>query len=330
MLVIREGEEAGREIPLNAAITIGRGDDADLRLPDTGISRTHARITPEGVSAVIEDLGSSNGTFVNSERVDDPRRLRDGDEIQMGNAILAFASGTEETQMMAEADPDATEAHPGPGALAGGAAAAAAAGAAADPPPTAPLSSEPPPAPEPTPPPPPAPPPEAPPAPAPDADSPELQDSRPWDPIPMPKQPRRRPPPRSVAPQQRREAASQADPRLQGDSVNDWNIPALLAFVLGPLSIALLVLSTGSGFYAALPVGIAGIALGTIGKNKADRGEAVRFGALASFGRTFSIVGTVLAAIILVGVIAVNELLDVSAESISELIDEIRAEIDSN
>jgi pSer/pThr/pTyr-binding forkhead associated (FHA) protein len=89
MLVIREGEDAGREIPLAGAMTIGRGDDADLTLGDTGISRSHARITPEGVSAVIEDLGSSNGTFVNTQRVEDPRRLRDGDEIQLGNAILA-------------------------------------------------------------------------------------------------------------------------------------------------------------------------------------------------------------------------------------------------
>ncbi|MGI9019105.1 MAG: FHA domain-containing protein, partial [Solirubrobacterales bacterium] len=137
ILVVREGEEAGREIPLAGAVTIGRGEDADLVMADTGISRAHARVTPEGVGAVIEDLGSSNGTFVNGERVDDPRRLRDGDQIQLGSAVLAFAGGTEETQVMAASDPDATEAHPGPGAIAAAGAAGAVVGgaAAAEPPP---------------------------------------------------------------------------------------------------------------------------------------------------------------------------------------------------
>ncbi len=88
-------------------------------------------------------------------------------------------------------------------------------------------------------------------------------------------------------------------------------------------------LSSGSSFYAALPVAVAGIALGTIGRNKVDRGESTRYRSLASAGRTFSIVGTVLAAIILVAVIAINQFLDVSAESISELIDEVRSEIEN-
>jgi pSer/pThr/pTyr-binding forkhead associated (FHA) protein len=87
ILVIREGEEAGREIPLSAALTIGRGDDVDLKLPDTGISRTHARITPEGVSAVIEDLGSSNGTFVNGRLVTEAE-VRAGDVIHLGGCRL--------------------------------------------------------------------------------------------------------------------------------------------------------------------------------------------------------------------------------------------------
>jgi hypothetical protein len=249
---------------------------------------------------------------VNTQRVEDPRRLRDGDEIQLGNAILAFATGTEETQVMEEPDPDATEAHPGPGAAAAGAAAAAAgagAAAAADPPPTAPL-------------------PEAPQA---EPASEPLRDSRPWDPIPMPEQPKARPVRQKAPPAApRREPASQADPALQGDAVNDWNIPAWLSLILGPLSIGLLILSSGSGFYAALPISVAGIAMGTIGRNKALRGETHRFGTVASFGRTFSIVGCVLAAVILVAVIAVNQFLDVSTESISELIDEIKLELETS
>ncbi len=138
VLIIKEGADAGREIPLISETTIGRDESADLVLADAGISRTHAKVTPEGNSAIIEDLGSSNGTFVNGERVEDPRRLRDGDELQLGNAIVAFASGTDETELIEPIDPDATEAHPGPAAAAGGAAAAAAGAAAAAAPPDLP------------------------------------------------------------------------------------------------------------------------------------------------------------------------------------------------
>jgi hypothetical protein len=304
LLVIREGDDAGREVPLPGALVIGRGEDADLVLSDAGISRRHAQVTPEGVGAVIEDLGSSNGTFVNGEQVSDPRRLRDGDEIQLGGALLSFAGGTEETQLIEPTDPDATQAHPGPAAPA--AAGAAAGAAAAAEPPAPPHEVEPEPV---------TPPPEADP---------------PWDPIPMPKPRAEQPPP---PPPPRREPAPEpqpaAAPASTGDAVNDWNLPALAAIVLGPLSIALLLLSSGSGFYAALPVAVTGVALGTIGRNKVDRGESTRYRSLASAGRTFSIVGTVLAAIILIAVIAINQFLDVSAESISELIDEVRSEIEN-
>jgi len=130
----------------------------------------------------------------------------------------------------------------------------------------------------------------------------------------------------------RREPIAQPEPEVAAprDEVNDWNLPALASIILGPLSIALLVFSSGSAFYAALPIAVAGIALGTIGRNKVDRGESTRYRSIASAGRTFSIVGTVLAAIILVALIAINQFLDVSAESISELIDEVKDEIQKN
>ena len=196
VLIIKEGADAGREIPLISETTIGRDESADLVLADAGISRTHAKVTPEGNSAIIEDLGSSNGTFVNGERVEDPRRLRDGDELQLGNAIVAFASGTDETELIEPIDPDATEAHPGPAAAAGGAAAAAAgaAAAAAQPPPPDPAPPAPPP---PT----PAPEPEVPPTAALPPEPAPVEAAggdKPWDSIPMPK-PKKQPPKRRPA-----------------------------------------------------------------------------------------------------------------------------------
>jgi len=111
--------------------------------------------------------------------------------------------------------------------------------------------------------------------------------------------------------------------------VDDHNLPAIAAIILGPLSILLLVFSSGSAFYAALPLAIVAVAMGTIGRNKVDRGESARYRGLASAGRTFGIVGTILASVILIAVIVIAEALDVSAESVSELIDEIRSEIES-
>jgi hypothetical protein len=269
-LEILEGAEAGDHVPVDGALVIGRTDDADLTLADAGVSRSHARVRAAGTGASIEDLGSSNGTFVNGERVEGSRQLSDGDQIQLGGAILRVSAGTAETQMI---DPDATEAHPSP--------------PADEPPPPKPV------------------------IPAPAAAEPPAEKAPP-------------PPPR-------REPIVQPQPAApaERDVYSDWNLPALAAIVLGPLSILLLIFSSGSGFYAALPIAIAGVALGTIGRNKVDRGESARFRGLASAGRTFGIVGTIVAAIILIAVIVINQALDVSAENLGELIDEIRDEVEN-
>jgi pSer/pThr/pTyr-binding forkhead associated (FHA) protein len=114
-LEILEGAEAGAQVPVSGSLVIGRADDADLTLADAGVSRSHARVSDDAGGASIEDLGSSNGTFVNGERVEGSRALGDGDQIQLGGAILRVSEGTAETQMI---DPGATEAYPGPAAAA--------------------------------------------------------------------------------------------------------------------------------------------------------------------------------------------------------------------
>ncbi|MBN2493697.1 MAG: FHA domain-containing protein [Deltaproteobacteria bacterium] len=89
-LVIVQGEEEGREILLvGPALTIGRGPDNDLVLPDIACSRRHAIIERHGDGFLVTDLGSGNGTLVNGERV--PRaELRDEDEIEVGNTVMQF------------------------------------------------------------------------------------------------------------------------------------------------------------------------------------------------------------------------------------------------
>ena len=68
---------------------IGRGDQANLRLPDVGISRRHARLDFDGAQVVLTDLGSTNGTMVNGQRVS-AVALNPGDMIQLGTTTLTF------------------------------------------------------------------------------------------------------------------------------------------------------------------------------------------------------------------------------------------------
>jgi DNA-binding winged helix-turn-helix (wHTH) protein len=71
---------------------IGRDPRCDVWIDADGVSRRHARIRigPGGGEAVLEDLSSTNGTFVGRTRVTSPRTLKDGDTIEVGSATLAF------------------------------------------------------------------------------------------------------------------------------------------------------------------------------------------------------------------------------------------------
>jgi len=80
----------GRTYPLSVGSTvIGRGDQANLRLPDVGISRRHARLDFDGGQVVLTDLDSTNGTSVNGQRVS-AVALNPGDMIQIGTTTLTF------------------------------------------------------------------------------------------------------------------------------------------------------------------------------------------------------------------------------------------------
>jgi diguanylate cyclase (GGDEF)-like protein len=71
-------------------LIVGRGEKADIRLIDDGLSREHARLVKDGSEVVIEDLGSTNGTYCNGERVQ-RRVLAEGDKILLGSTtILRF------------------------------------------------------------------------------------------------------------------------------------------------------------------------------------------------------------------------------------------------
>jgi pSer/pThr/pTyr-binding forkhead associated (FHA) protein len=93
-LVITGGLNLGNEFVITGElITIGRESQKatwEIRLPDQTISRPHARIEKKGVSYVLIDLGSANGTTLNGLFVIDPVILNDGDVIGMGETTLVF------------------------------------------------------------------------------------------------------------------------------------------------------------------------------------------------------------------------------------------------
>jgi len=85
---------------IKSEIVIGRDEGVDVVIPTPAVSRRHAKLSMEGNGYVIEDLGSSNGTFVNGERLRARKALNAGDEIKLGQAItLSYtAPATQESQ----------------------------------------------------------------------------------------------------------------------------------------------------------------------------------------------------------------------------------------
>lgn len=222
-LVIREGEGAGSEHPLDGEVVLGRErGSADLVLDDPGVSRRHAALRSEGGRITVTDLGSSNGTYANGERISGEVELADGDEVQVGGAVITVHARSR------------------------------------------------------------------------------------------------------LAPAPARRQPSGLPGRLD----DEGNIPALAAVFLGPLSIFLLVFSTGAAFFVSFPCAIAAIVLGNIGIRRVDRGESDSHRTLAGIGRITGIVGAVLSLVALIAWIAIVVLLDAAEDNLSDVIDRVSEELE--
>ncbi|MGE5072380.1 MAG: FHA domain-containing protein [Anaerolineae bacterium] len=87
--VMRSGPTPGATFSLEGdQLTIGRDSASAIAINDAEISRKHARLTFQGGKYVIEDLGSTNGTFVNGQRLASPVVLKSGDVISLGEQIV--------------------------------------------------------------------------------------------------------------------------------------------------------------------------------------------------------------------------------------------------
>lgn len=88
-LVVTGGPLKGTELPLGSTtVLVGRVAGAALRLDDDYTSTRHARIFPKGSEWWIEDLGSTNGTYVANEKISQPMRLRPGVQVRVGRSTL--------------------------------------------------------------------------------------------------------------------------------------------------------------------------------------------------------------------------------------------------
>jgi hypothetical protein len=84
------GHDEGMIYDLDGEIVLGRGDRAEIRLEDPFASSRHARIYEQGNILVIEDLSSTNGTYLNEELLETPRPLHPGDRVRIGDSEFAF------------------------------------------------------------------------------------------------------------------------------------------------------------------------------------------------------------------------------------------------
>ena len=89
--IVVSGARAGERLDVGAQpITIGKGPSTLQITDDPAVSTRHAEIALRGGAFVVTDLGSTNGTFVNSTRISAPTRLGDGDLLRFGNTQLKF------------------------------------------------------------------------------------------------------------------------------------------------------------------------------------------------------------------------------------------------
>jgi len=92
-LVVIYGQDLGRKYNLESpTLVFGRSSKCDVQIDQESVSRAHSKIMNQGKTIRIRDLGSTNGTYVNDEQIEE-RTLADGDLIKIGRTIFKFLSG---------------------------------------------------------------------------------------------------------------------------------------------------------------------------------------------------------------------------------------------
>jgi pSer/pThr/pTyr-binding forkhead associated (FHA) protein len=85
---VAPAEQKGRSFELNGELTVGRAAGCQVALEDNYVSQLHARVFTRDGTVWVEDLGSTNGTYVNDRRVSSPLAVRRGDQLKVGSTVL--------------------------------------------------------------------------------------------------------------------------------------------------------------------------------------------------------------------------------------------------
>ena len=91
LVIIEPIELRGRFYPLGAEMTVGRAAGCQITIDDTYASQIHARVFQRDGQFLVEDLGSTNGTYLNRHKVAGPMVVHPGDRMQIGNTVLEMA-----------------------------------------------------------------------------------------------------------------------------------------------------------------------------------------------------------------------------------------------
>jgi hypothetical protein len=101
VFIVREGQLAGQrwviDLEEKDEFYVGRGAECDIVLPERQVSRQHIRLTRDGLTYILHDLGSKNGTHLNGRQLTGSIPLKDGDQIQIALCVTLLFVGTEAT-----------------------------------------------------------------------------------------------------------------------------------------------------------------------------------------------------------------------------------------
>jgi hypothetical protein len=89
--VVEPAAQKGRSFPLGDEITVGRAAGCSVTLDDTYVSQIHSRVFTRDGKIFVEDLGSTNGTYLNRAKVQGPMVMQRGDRLQVGSTVMELA-----------------------------------------------------------------------------------------------------------------------------------------------------------------------------------------------------------------------------------------------
>ena len=88
LVIVAPVEQKGRSFELNGELTVGRAAGCQVALEDNYVSQLHARVFTRDGTVWVEDLGSTNGTYLNDQRVSAPLAVRRGDQLKVGSTVM--------------------------------------------------------------------------------------------------------------------------------------------------------------------------------------------------------------------------------------------------